>query len=488
MSKGECTKARTKRLQVCSDLVEQAMESDWPSAELGRLVGLIAETENLKPKDVAYFLGETCASVMTSEFIDTLGIEALGGEDHAPGRIVGLLRESTRGRHLLVERLAGFVDGEYLLMNSPAVVQSMIDLIESNWDFDDIALFATRLCSCCRTVGDYTQFLRALTDDWLMPKRLQLLGRVVDIELLLDLNVDGDSDNEDKDSDEDDESEDGGEDLLEEEFRNQQRSQGPAVQVQVVLNEFPELRQLAQWERYIASDGAVDVDSDVDEHGNLEGFVVSDESDLEMEEDHSDEEEEWTSNKKARGKKTKKVKQKKTAKQAKLDNEKKGRKRKRVIEDSDEEEEAIKEEAIEAASPGGGKGNKKGGQKNGKEKTKKKGNKTMCAETKKGAEGKRKKRKMRSKRQEEVEQEGVVEDKEQSDPDSGSKKKKKKKEEGAKQKKTKKILKKKKTKKKTKKKKEEEEEEEEGQGGAKQKEEKTKKAKTKKANNKKEGG
>ena len=130
-------------------LVQQAAEgSNWQSNDLGKLVRLVVETEGLRPKALVRFLGETCAAVMTADFMEELGTDALGGE-RAPGRIVKLLRESTRGRSLLIERLAAFAEAEYLPLRSPATVQSIVDLVDSHWELDDTVRLADRLCSCC---------------------------------------------------------------------------------------------------------------------------------------------------------------------------------------------------------------------------------------------------------------------------------------------------------------------------------------------------
>lgn len=230
-------------------LVREALDSEaeWQNLELGKLVRLISQaTFHCKKKKTVQFILRTCVHRVDVDFLQGLNLPL------KPQQLMQILHNAvsnlggSNSQMQLFCLIAECIEGEFFDLSDVGCVTEIVACFhggESHWQ-EHLELMTT-LFSSLSTLRDGFELVKALVKAWHLAPKQNFVQRLVLVEVVQDLEGDLD---------------------------------------QVVGRYFPELRQVVTLPSMIPED-------DVDEAGNLEGFIASEEDECSMDEEREEEEE-----------------------------------------------------------------------------------------------------------------------------------------------------------------------------------------------------
>ncbi|CAH0489395.1 unnamed protein product [Peronospora farinosa] len=218
-------------ISLFSRLVDSAAREQWELVEVGRLVRLFAAEWDFERHKTARFLCETCPELVNVEFLEGLGV------DLSAKQLVQVFEAGSGNFRVLMNKMASAVENGHLSVRNPVFVSSLehrVALMESN---DEVMELLHPLLESLSTVRDVGCLLKQLCKYWQLERKIALVQQVLLSNVFDDL--DGNQDE--------------------------------------ILLDLPDLTGRLDFPSRLDQE-------DVDENGNLKGFLADDDSDTSGEE------------------------------------------------------------------------------------------------------------------------------------------------------------------------------------------------------------
>ncbi|KAK1948181.1 hypothetical protein P3T76_000471 [Phytophthora citrophthora] len=224
-----------------SRLIDSAARERWELIEVGRLVRLFSAEWNFKENKTAQFLEDTCPELVSVDFLEGLGVNL------SAKQLIRVFEAGSGNSEVLVNKMASAVENGHLSVHDSDFVSALerrVALMESN---GEVVEFLHPLLESLSTVRDVGCLLKKLCEHWQLERKLSLVQQVLLSNVFDDL--DGNQDE--------------------------------------ILVDLPDLTGRLDFPSRLDQE-------DVDENGNLKGFLANDDSEYSGEEgsEEDDEEEE----------------------------------------------------------------------------------------------------------------------------------------------------------------------------------------------------
>ncbi|KAG7392476.1 hypothetical protein PHYPSEUDO_000164 [Phytophthora pseudosyringae] len=224
-------------------LIDSAARERWELVEVGRLVRLFAAEWCFKEGKTARFLRDTCPELVSVDFLEGLGVNL------SAKQLVQVFEAGSGNSGVLMNKMASAVENGHLSVRDPSFVSALerrVALMESN---AEVMEFLHPLLESLSTVRDVGCLLKQLCEHWQLERKLALVQQVLLSNVFDDL--DGNQDD--------------------------------------ILLDLPDLTGRLDFPSRLDQE-------DVDENGNLKGFLANEDSDYSGEERSEDEDEENSEN------------------------------------------------------------------------------------------------------------------------------------------------------------------------------------------------
>ena len=214
-----------------SRLIDSAAREQWDLVEVGRLVRLFATEWDFEQHKTARFLCETCPELVNVDFLEGLDV------DLSAKQLVQVFEAGSGNSRVLVNKIASAVENGHLSVRDPMFISALeqrVALMESNAEVMELL---HPLLESLSTVRDVGCLLKQLCKYWQLERKIALVQQVLLSNVFDDL--DGNQDE--------------------------------------ILLDLPDLTDRLDFPSRLDQE-------DVDENGNLKGFLVDDDSDASGEE------------------------------------------------------------------------------------------------------------------------------------------------------------------------------------------------------------
>ncbi|KAJ8576295.1 hypothetical protein ON010_g2916 [Phytophthora cinnamomi] len=230
-----------------SRLIDSAARERWELVEVGRLVRLFAAEWGFKEGKTASFLLDTCPELVSVDFLEGLGINL------SAKHLMQVFEAGSGKSGVLVNKMASALENGHLSVHDPSFVSALerrVALMDSNAEVMELL---HPLMESMSTVRDVGCLLKQLCEHWQLERKIALVQQVLLSNIFDDL--DGNQDD--------------------------------------ILLDLPDLTDRLDFPSRLDQE-------DVDENGNLKGFLANEDSEFsevegsedELDEDDSEEEEE----------------------------------------------------------------------------------------------------------------------------------------------------------------------------------------------------
>uniref|UniRef100_M4B754 Uncharacterized protein n=1 Tax=Hyaloperonospora arabidopsidis (strain Emoy2) TaxID=559515 RepID=M4B754_HYAAE len=238
-SDDDCDRSNTDNTSLYSRLIDSAARERWELVEVGRLVRLFATGWEYEENTTARFLCETCPELVSVDFLEGLGVNL------SAKQLIEIFEIGSGNAGVFMNKMASAVENGDLSMRDPhfiATLECRVALMELNAEVLELLY---PLLESLSTVRDVGYLLQQLCEHWQLERKLALVQQVLLSKVFDDL--DG----------------------------NQNE----------ILLDLPDLAGRLDFPSRLDQE-------DVDENGNLKGFLVNDDSDLSGEEVSGEEDDE----------------------------------------------------------------------------------------------------------------------------------------------------------------------------------------------------
>ncbi|POM62075.1 hypothetical protein PHPALM_28808 [Phytophthora palmivora] len=220
-----------------SRLIDSAARERWELVEVGRLVRLFAAEWGFKESKTARFLLDTCPELVSVDFLEGLGVNL------SSKQLVQVFEAGSGNSGVLMNKIASAVENGHLSVRDSSFVSALerrVSLMESN---DEVMELLHPLLESLSTVRDVGCLLKQLCEHWQLERKHALVQQVLLSNVFDDL--DGNQDE--------------------------------------ILLDLPDLTGRLDFPSRLDQE-------DVDENGNLKGFLANEDSDFSGEEGSEDDE------------------------------------------------------------------------------------------------------------------------------------------------------------------------------------------------------
>ncbi|KAG3023410.1 hypothetical protein PC121_g784 [Phytophthora cactorum] len=220
-----------------SRLIDSAARERWELVEVGRLVRLFAAEWDFKESKTAHFLIDTCPELVSVDFLEGLGVNL------SAKQLVQVFEAGSGNSGVLMNKMASAVENGHLSVRDPSFVSALerrVALMESNTEVMELL---HPLLESLSTVRDVGCLLKQLCEHWQLERKVALVQQVLLSSIFDDL--DGNQDD--------------------------------------ILLDLPDLNGRLDFPSRLDQE-------DVDENGNLKGFLANEDSEY-SEEERSEQEE-----------------------------------------------------------------------------------------------------------------------------------------------------------------------------------------------------
>ncbi|KAG1690340.1 hypothetical protein DVH05_028220 [Phytophthora capsici] len=221
-----------------SRLIDSAARERWELIEVGRLVRLFSAEWNFKENKTAQFLEDTCPELVSVDFLEGLGVNL------SAKQLIRVFEAGSGNSEVLVNKMASAVENGHLSVHDADFVSALerrVALMESN---GEVMQFLHPLLESLSTVRDVGCLLKKLCEHWQLERKMSLVQQVLLSNVFDDL--DGNQDE--------------------------------------ILEDLPDLTGRLDFPSRLDQE-------DVDENGNLKGFLVNDDSEYSGEEGSEEDDE-----------------------------------------------------------------------------------------------------------------------------------------------------------------------------------------------------
>ncbi|CAH0517987.1 unnamed protein product [Peronospora belbahrii] len=218
------------KMSLFSRLIDSAAREQWQLVEVGRLVRLFAAEWDFKGSKTARFLCKTCPELVNVDFVEGLGVSL------SAKQLVQVFEAGSGNSRVLMNKLASAVENGDLSVRDPAFVSALeqrVALMESNAEVMELLY---PLLESLSTVRDVSYLIKQLCEHWQLERKIALVQQVLLSSVFDDL--DGNQDD--------------------------------------ILLDLPDLTGRLDFPSRLDQE-------DVDENGNLKGFLANDDSDCDEE-------------------------------------------------------------------------------------------------------------------------------------------------------------------------------------------------------------
>ncbi|GMF18200.1 unnamed protein product [Phytophthora lilii] len=215
-----------------SRLIDSAARERWELVEVGRLVRLFAAQWDFKESKTAQFLHETCPELVSVDFLEGLGVNL------SAKQLVQIFEAGSGNSEVLMNKMASAVENGHLSVRDPSFVSALerrVAVMESNAEVMELL---HPLMESLSTVRDVGCLLKQLCEHWQLERKLALVQQVLLSNVFDDL--DGNQDD--------------------------------------ILLDMPDLKGRLDFPSRLDQE-------DIDENGNLRGFVADEDSEFSEVED-----------------------------------------------------------------------------------------------------------------------------------------------------------------------------------------------------------
>uniref|UniRef100_A0AAV1VLZ3 Uncharacterized protein n=1 Tax=Peronospora matthiolae TaxID=2874970 RepID=A0AAV1VLZ3_9STRA len=238
-SDDDCDRNNTGSSSLYSRLIDSAARERWELVEVGRLVRLFAAEWEYEESATARFLCETCPELVSVDFLEGLGVNL------SAKQLIEIFEIGSGNAGVFMNKIASAVENGDLSMRDPhfiATLERRVALMELNAEVLELLY---PLLESLSTVRDVGYLLQQLCEHWQLERKLALVQQALLSKVFDDL--DGNQDE--------------------------------------ILLDLPDLAGRLDFPSRLDQE-------DVDENGNLRGFLVNDDSDLSGEEASGEEDDE----------------------------------------------------------------------------------------------------------------------------------------------------------------------------------------------------
>ncbi|KAF4043986.1 hypothetical protein GN244_ATG03863 [Phytophthora infestans] len=222
-----------------SRLIDSAARERWELVEVGRLVRLFAAQWDFKASKTARFLLDTCPELVSVDFLEGLGVNL------SAKQLVQVFEAGSGNPGVMMNKMASAVENGHLSVRDPSFVSALerrVALMESNAEVMELL---HPLLESLSTVRDVGCLLKQLCEHWQLERKISLVQQVLLSNVFDDL--DGNQDE--------------------------------------ILLDLPDLTGRLDFPSRLDQE-------DVDENGNLKGFLANEDSEFSGEEGSEEEEHE----------------------------------------------------------------------------------------------------------------------------------------------------------------------------------------------------
>uniref|UniRef100_H3GJ04 Uncharacterized protein n=1 Tax=Phytophthora ramorum TaxID=164328 RepID=H3GJ04_PHYRM len=154
-------------------LIDSAARERWELVEVGRLVRLFAAEWSFKESKTARFLCETCPELVNVDFLEGLGIN-LSAE-----QLVQIFEAGSGNSGVVMNKMASAVENGHLSVRDPSFVSALerrFALMESNGEVMELM---HPLLESLSTVRDVGCLLKQLCEHWQLERKIALVQQVL---------------------------------------------------------------------------------------------------------------------------------------------------------------------------------------------------------------------------------------------------------------------------------------------------------------------
>ncbi|KAL4152086.1 hypothetical protein PRNP1_009021 [Phytophthora ramorum] len=154
-------------------LIDSAARERWELVEVGRLVRLFAAEWSFKESKTARFLCETCPELVNVDFLEGLGIN-LSAE-----QLVQIFEAGSGNSGVVMNKMASAVENGHLSVRDPSFVSALerrVALMESNGEVMELM---HPLLESLSTVRDVGCLLKQLCEHWQLERKIALVQQVL---------------------------------------------------------------------------------------------------------------------------------------------------------------------------------------------------------------------------------------------------------------------------------------------------------------------
>jgi hypothetical protein len=158
---------------IFSRLIDSAARERWELIEVGRLVRLFAAEWGMKASKTARFLNETCPELVSVDFLEGLGVNM------SAKQLVGIFEAGSGNSGVLMNKMASAVENGHLSVRDPSFVSALerrVALMESNGEVMELL---HPLLESLSTVRDVGCLLKQLCKHWQLERKIALVQQVL---------------------------------------------------------------------------------------------------------------------------------------------------------------------------------------------------------------------------------------------------------------------------------------------------------------------
>ncbi|ETN05103.1 hypothetical protein PPTG_14780 [Phytophthora nicotianae INRA-310] len=156
-----------------SRLIDSAARERWELVEVGRLVRLFAAEWGFKESKTARFLLDTCPELVSVDFLEGLGVNL------SAKQLIQVFEAGSGNSSVLMNKMASAVENGHLSVRDPSFVSALerrVALMESNAEVMELL---HPLLESLSTVRDVGCLLKQLCEHWQLERKIGLVQQVL---------------------------------------------------------------------------------------------------------------------------------------------------------------------------------------------------------------------------------------------------------------------------------------------------------------------
>ncbi|ETL87365.1 hypothetical protein L917_13429 [Phytophthora nicotianae] len=156
-----------------SRLIDSAARERWELVEVGRLVRLFAAEWGFKESKTARFLLDTCPELVSVDFLEGLGVNL------SAKQLIQVFEAGSGNSSVLMNKIASAVENGHLSVRDPSFVSALerrVALMESNAEVMELL---HPLLESLSTVRDVGCLLKQLCEHWQLERKIGLVQQVL---------------------------------------------------------------------------------------------------------------------------------------------------------------------------------------------------------------------------------------------------------------------------------------------------------------------